>query len=337
MKRIEVAVIGSGNWGKNYVRVLHDHPAWHLKYVHDAQRTSFSELRQRFVDATFVDDMEVLANDASLQAVIIATPAVTHYDIAKKFMLLGKHVLVEKPLCTRSSDAKELVAIAAEKKVTLMVGFIMLFIPSIVKAREFVASKEFGRPLSIYARRTNLGGVRHDVNVSWDLAPHDLSCFLWLLGNKPRSVSAIGSRGLGGAIEDTVFVTLLYDDGLIGNIHLSWTDPRKQRETVVVGTGMRISVDDTNPAFPLQVTKHTLPSLAQGLDFGEFQRQIAAGDTIIPYLAPSEPLKNQCGHFAECIREASPCRASGVLGLEVVQLLEAIDKSIHSGGQAVAL
>jgi predicted dehydrogenase len=331
---VGVAVVGTGYWGKNYVRVFSElDQTFKLLYVVDTDQATLDKFQAKYSSVTMTTDMQKMLNDDRVQAVVIATPAVTHHSLAMQCIRAKKNLLVEKPLATTTKDAYEMVKAARSAGLVLMTGFTVLFIPAVQKAKEIIDDPSFGETYCLYSRRQNMGIVRNDVNVVWDLAPHDVAAFAYWLDNKrPLSVSAVGAKYLHGKHEDRAFITLTYPNNIIANAHVSWADPQKQRETVIISSNKRICVNDVNPLEPLRITNCTIKSVPNEMNYGEFQHITKAGDSISPYLAPAEPLKVQCQHFADCIEKKIPCIASGDMALDVVHILEAVDESLRNGG-----
>jgi predicted dehydrogenase len=264
---------------------------------------------------------------------VVATPATTHHAIVRQCLEAGKHILSEKPLTINIEHAEELLQLADESGKVLMVGHTFLYNSGIRKMKELIDQEDFGALYYLHATRTNLGPIREDVNVVWDLASHDVSIFNYLLGAQPTHVSAVGSQLLGNSHHDVAFITLTYPGGVIGNIHVSWADPNKVREVVVVGSTKRIVFDDTNNMERIRVfEKGVAPSPQEAASFGEYHLLIRDGDIISPRLVTSEPLKNQGLHFVECIREGKKPLSDGANGRDVVRVMVAIDQSLNERG-----
>ncbi len=330
---LKVAVVGCGVWGMNYLRVFSELPNSIVIGACDQSGDRLSLVHKRFPSVHLSSELQDILYDPGIEAVVVSTPATTHYEIAKECLLRGKHVLVEKPITTKVEEGEELIGLAEEKGLVLMVGHTFLFNPGIHKIKECIAQKDFGRIYYLHATRTNLGPIRHDVNAIWDLAPHDVSIMGYLLDQKPQWVSAIGARLLGNSREDVGFVTLGYPDAVIGNIHVSWIDPNKVREVVVVGSRKRIVFDDLNNVERIRIFEKGVSLLPMDADsFGEFRLQVRDGDIISPKVETSEPLKNQCQHFLDCIEEAKRPFSNGQNGLEVVRVMVAIDQSLQKNG-----
>jgi predicted dehydrogenase len=272
-----------------------------------------------------------------VDAVIVCTEATTHYDITRRLLLAGKHVLVEKPLTTRSTDAEELIELAESRSATLMVGHTFVFNAGIRKVKEYLRDGN-GRVYYLYARRTNLGPIRRDVDALWDLAPHDIAIFNHLLDESPIWVSAVGGKVLGNCRHDVGFISLGYPDNVLAHVHVSWADPDKAREVVVVKSDKRIVFDDLNGVEQVRVCeKGVMPLDQEPLNYGELRFQIREGDIISPRIEPVEPLKDQCRHFLECVRAKKRPVSGGLEGLGVVRVLEAANRSIECKGIQVAV
>jgi predicted dehydrogenase len=332
---IEVSIVGCGYWGVNYVRVFNELPNATVTRVCDQrlERLDFTKQRHPFISThTTLSD---LLQDTHMSAVVVSTPTSSHYEIAKACLQAGKHVLVEKPLTTTAEHCEELIQLAAEAERVLMVGHTFLYNAGIRKFKELVSGEEFGRMYYLHATRTNLGPIRQDVNAVWDLAPHDISIFDYLLGTLPTHVSAVGSKLLENGWEDVAFITLTYPNDVIGNIHVSWADPNKVREIVAVGSSRRIVFDDMNNLERIRVFEKGVAPQQEAGSFGEYRLLMRDGDIISPKVEPSEPLKNQALHFLDCIEKGQVPLTDGQNGLDVVRVLVAINESLEKGGVPV--
>jgi predicted dehydrogenase len=332
---VNVAIVGCGYWGANYVRILSELPDAHVAMICDERSERLDEIGGRFpylrTTTRFQDALE--ADD--VDAVIVCTQAETHYPIAAAFLEAGKHVLVEKPLTTRAEDADALVALADEKKLVLMVGHTFLYNHAVQKVKEYVAGDGLGAVYYLYARRTNLGPIRHDVNALWDLATHDVSIFNYLLDEAPEWVSAVGAKVLRNSREDVGFVTLGYPNGVIGHLHVSWADPNKVREVVVVGSNKRILFNDVNSVEHVRVFEKGVTTNGEAASYGDHHLLMRDGDIVSPKIKVGEPLKNQSGHFLDCVRNGAVPLTDGRVGREVVRVMEAIDRSMLRQGAPV--
>ena len=337
-KPLGIAVIGCGYWGVNYVRIFGELPNVDVIAICDKRADRLHEIGQRFPAVELVSDLETLLLREGIDAVVVCTGATTHFAVASQCLLAGKHVLVEKPMATTVNDAETLIALADSRQRILMVGHTFLYNAGIGKVKQFIESEDMGQIYCLYSRRTNLGPVRHDINALWDLAPHDLSIFNFLLGDTPQWVSAVGSNILQSAHEDVGFVSLGYDNNIIANIHVSWADPYKVRELVVVSSHKRIVFDDLNTTERVKIYEKGIQSTVREAEtFGEHQYQVRDGDIFSPRVEANEPLKSLCDHFLSCLRERLQPRTNGQSGLEIVKVLSAIDQSIALNGVPVLL
>jgi predicted dehydrogenase len=336
--KVGVAIFGSGYWGINYVRVFRELSTARVMAVCDLSQSRLQEVNQRFPEIEVTSEIDHVLQLDGVEAVVVCTQAKTHYDIAQRCLAAGKHVLIEKPITTTVVEAEALIGLAEAKKVILMVGHTFLYNPGVRKVKEYIDQAQIGQLYYLYARRTNLGPIRHDVNAVWDLAPHDISIFNYLLDSTPDWVSAVGVKALGNHREDVGFVSLGYPHGIVGHIHVSWADPNKVREVVVVGSKKRIVFDDLNAAERVKIyEKGVTPASPEAASFGEFQFTVRDGDIISPRVEVSEPLKNQCLHFLECITQDKAPFTSGQTGMAVVQVMQAIDRSLQLNGAPVLL
>ena len=326
-------MIGCGRWGKNYVRVLGElDRAARVVEIYDQDPATAEGLRERFPLISVATELDHMLENPNIDAVVIATPATTHAGLAARALRAGKHVMVEKPLATVLDDAVEVHNLALERKRTLMVGHTFRYNDAVKKVREIVAGADFGRPYYLAARRNHLGLIRPDVSVIWDLAPHDLEIFSWIVGAQPRTVSAVGASFLKADRPDVAFATLSYSNGVVGNIQVSWIDSNKIREVVVIGDRRRVVFNDLDALEPVRVFEKGIEVSGDVTSFGEFKLQLRDGDIYSPKVDMREPLRVQCEHFIECIRDNRAPLTDGADGADVVATLEAIDRSMASGG-----
>jgi len=333
---MKIGIVGCGYWGINYVRVFNELKDCLVTRVCDMSDQRLQVVHSRFPDVFPGRFLEDLVVDPEIDAVVVATPAAAHYTTARDALLHDKHVLVEKPLTTRVEDGDKLVNLAKERGLTLMVGHTFLYNPAIVKLKEYVTADDFGSVYYLHATRTHLGLIRQDVDAMWDLAPHDISIFSFLLGEHPLWVSAVAGSFLNGH-PDVGFISLGYPNGIMGNIHVSWIDSNKVREVVVVGSKKRIVFDDLNNLERLRIYEKGASISADVGSFGEFQLQLRDGDIISPSFETSEPLKNQCNHFVDCVENGTPVLSDGYNGLDVVRVMSAVDRSVAQQGRAVEI
>jgi predicted dehydrogenase len=337
MSDLNIAIVGCGYWGINYVRLITHMHTTKLVAVCDKSKERLEEVKRRFPGPKLFEEVdELLSLEESIDAAIICTSPSSHFQIASKFLDFGKPVLVEKPITDKSETAKELVDLAKSKNLTLMVGHIFLYNPAVEKLKTYINDDDLGKIYYLYARRTNLGPIRKNVNALWDLAPHDISMFNYFLDEMPKSVSAVGTHFLRDSLEDVGFITLRYQKNVIANIHVSWADPHKVRETVVVGSKKRIVFDDTSATDKISVfEKGVSAKIVEPKSYGEYQLSIRNGDIIIPHIGIGEPLKRQVEHFLDCVSKGRKPLTDGVNGLQIVQVMEAIEASMQQNGTPV--
>jgi len=332
---IKIGIIGCGHWGPNYIRNFSQIKKSEVVVCCDLLKKNLNNLKNHFSSVEMTQDhMEVVKN-RDLDAVVISTPAQTHYKIAKDALANNKHVLIEKPLTLKYEHSRRLVDLARVKKKILMVGHTFLFNPAVRKLKQYIKKGELGKVYYLHATRTHLGLIRNDVNASWDLVPHDISIFSYLLDKMPVSVSALGGSFLKQRKEDVVFINLVYPDGIIANVHASWADSNKVRETQVIGSRARVVFDDLNNLEKIKLYKKGVSVERTYPDFGEFQFMLRDGDIISPKIELSEPLKNQCLEFLNCIEKKKTPLTDGENGAEVVKVMCAVEKSLKQKGRPV--
>ena len=331
-----VAVLGCGYWGINYVRVLAELPDAETIVICDRRQNRLDEVRKRFPTVSVTRDIDEALAMPEVEAAIIATEAGTHYDLTRRALLSGKDVLVEKPLTLKVSHADELIAIAEERKRLLLVGHTFLYNTGIRRIKEYIDSEEIGRVYYAYSRRTSLGPIRHDVNAIWDLAAHDVAIFNYLLGAQPEWVSGVGAKVLQNSREDVGFISLGYPEGLVGHIHVSWADPNKVREVVIVGSDKRVVFNDLDPIERVRVFDKGVKAVHvdEPIGYGE-TFQMRDGDITSPALPILEPLKHQVGHFIHGVRRGEQPYTDARQGRAVVEVMEAIERSIAHFGVPV--
>ncbi len=329
-----IGLVGYGYWGRNYGRVFDQAPGAEVVAICDESIDRLTEARHRLRHVETTLSVDQLLSSPDVDAVVVATQATRHFDIARRALRAGKHVLVEKPLTTRSSDAVALTDLAEAAGLTLMVGHTFLYNPGVQKLKQIVDSGDLGVIYSMYARRTNLGPIREDVNAVWDLAPHDIAIFNHLVGAAPLWVSATGARVLRNDREDVGFISLGYPRNIIAHVHVSWADPNKTREVVVVGSRQRVVFDDLATLEQVRVFEKGVSAVedAPGPNFGTFRLSVRDGDILSPRLAVAEPLEQQSLHFLDCVRTRRAPITDGRLGTDVVRVMEAVDRSMAQRG-----
>jgi predicted dehydrogenase len=328
-RRLKMGIIGCGYWGPKLLRNFESMPTTEVAMVADLNPKALAEAKRHFRDLeTTTDHRQLLTSD--VEAVVIATPVSTHYRLATEALLMGKHVLVEKPLTRTSAEARQLIDLADKQGVTLMVGHTFEYNPAVEMLKSLLDSGEIGKVHYVATTRTNLGLFQKDINVLWDLAPHDLSILLFLLGQRPTSVTASGSACVQKGIHDVARMTVDFESGVQAHIHVSWLDPCKVRRVTVVGTRKMVVFDDIEAQEKIKIYDKGVDVPEHTVDFGEFQLSYRYGGITIPRVPLQEPLALECAHFVDSIVNRRPARSDGRSGLRVVQVLEAADRSLRN-------
>lgn len=332
---VKVALVGCGYWGPNLARNFHQIPDAELVACCDLDSGVLQRMEALY-PARVTPDLETILADPEIEAVALATPVGTHYELARRLLLAGKHLLVEKPLTTSSAEAEDLISLAQQQQRVLMVGHVFEYNPAVLKIKDLIDDGQIGQVYYLYSNRVNLGRVQSDINVLWSIAPHDVSIALFLLEQLPVQVSARGASYLNGRVEDVVFVTMFFPGDVMAHIQASWLDPSKVRRMTVVGSEKMIIYDDVASEGKVKIYDKGVYRKGDAI-YGEFQYRIHSGDINIPKINMSEPLRNECAHFVECVRSGQTPRTDGENGLRVVRVLEAAQKSLSSGGETVRL
>jgi len=333
---LEIGVIGCGYWGPNLIRNFRGLPGCRVAVMCDVDRSRLAHLQGLYPEIAVETNYLHLVDNPDIHAVVVATGVKHHYPMAKASLLAGKHTLVEKPLTASTAQCDELVALAREKGVVLMVGHTFLFSPAVRKIKEIVDSGDLGTLRYISARRLNLGLFQRDINVAWDLAPHDLSIILHLMVENPLNVTCRGSAHITPGIEDVTSMYLTFTRERSAMIHSSWLDPRKVREMTIVGSKRMIVYDDVAPQEKIRIFDTRVETPPHYDTFAEFHFAYHYGDVHAPYVKQEEPLRNECQHFLDCIRTGSEPLTSGRQGRDVVRILEAAQVSLTSGTSVIA-
>ena len=334
---VGIAVLGCGYWGPNLVRNFLALPEARLVRVCDLRTERLTHLANLYPTLEMGSDYREVMDDPRVDAVAIATPLKTHFELASEALRAKKHVLVEKPLAGSTREAEALIALAAESHRILMVGHTFEFSSPVTRLKEFISAGELGRVFYISMQRLNLGLFQPDINVVWDLAPHDISILNYLLWQEPAAVGAHGSANYEAGREDIAFIVMRYPGGVTAHIHLSWLDPCKVRRTTVVGDKRMAVYDDLNTLQPLMIFDKGVSKQPYYDTFGEFKLMYNAGDIHSPKIDLVEPLKVECAHFVDCVRNGRRPRTDGASGLRVVRVLEAAEASMKANGQEVPL
>ncbi|MFN2377033.1 MAG: Gfo/Idh/MocA family protein [Candidatus Binatia bacterium] len=331
---IVLGVVGCGHWGPNHIRAFLSLPGARVTRAVDPGAARREHMEKVHTGLKTSADLGPLLEDGNIHAVVVATPAASHYEIVRAALEAGKHVLCEKPLCLTSRECDDLDGLARRRSLVLMTGHIFLFNSGIVKLRELVTSGELGAIHYATAVRTNLGPIRQDVNVAFDLAAHEVSIFNYLFDAVPGRVAAVGRACLTDRTEDVVFATLWYPGGLIASVTASWLSPKKIREITLVGD-LKMATWNDLATGPVAIHDQGARVEPYYENFGEFQLSVREGDVTIPRLSPEEPLRRQAQFFLDAVRSGSAGLCDGEKAWEVVRTLEAMSDSIRRDGAPV--
>ena len=336
-KSIAVAVIGCGYWGPNLIRNFYfAAPCW-VKYCCDLDSNRLNHIVGLYPTVKPTQDYKDILADPEIQAVAIATPVKYHFKLVQEALLAGKHVLVEKPITATVEEARALRDLSGETGRVLMVGHTFLYSPAVRKIKEVLKSGELGEILYIRTSRMSLGLFQRDINVIWDLAPHDVSILLYLLEKSPLSVRACGTAHVTKGVEDVSQVEVDFGGDLVAYLQLSWLDPVKVRNLTVVGDKKMLIYDDTAQTDPIRICDTGVKGPRYYDSFGDFAYSYWYGDTYIPRINNAEPLREEVNHFLECIESGREPLSGAQNGLDVVEILAAANASLAHGGQRVEL
>ena len=331
---LTVGVVGLGYWGPNLARNFDRLPGAELRWICDASEEARERWGPQFPGTRVSADLEELLSDPELDAVVVATHVPSHAELAIQVLASGRHCFVEKPLAQSVGEAERVVAAAEESGRTLMVGHLLEYHPGVEKLHEIAGSGDLGDIHYIYSNRLNLGKIRADENALWSLGAHDVSVVLSLAGDEePDEISAVGESYMRPGVEDVVFCYLRFPSGLAAHLHLSWLDPHKERRFTVVGSKRMATFDD-------MAIERKLTVYDKGFDqdFSSYGEYIArSGDIWSPRISNEEPLRIECRHFVESIREGRPARSGPASGLRVVRVLEALQRSLEGSSRAASV
>ncbi len=336
---VSVGVIGCGHWGPNHIRVFAQLANSTCLMCADTDPGRLKALQLLFPSLAVTGDHRDILRNPAVGAVCIAVPTRFHYQLTKEALAAGKHVLCEKPLAMTAAECLELDDLAEKAGKFLMVGHVFTFNSGIRWVKEYIDSGEMGKVYYAHSERTNLGPFRYDVNALWDLAPHDISIFDYLLGGSAVNASARGLKCLGNNLEDLAFATLDYPGGMLVNVHVSWADPRKVRQITIVGEKKMLVWDDLDPMGAVRVyDKYVERTTKYYESYGEFQLLSREGSITIPKVNLAEPLKAQGQYFVDCVeRNVRPVMADALRGASVVRTLAAVQQSMDNGGASVRI
>jgi len=334
---VRIGVIGLGHWGPNLVRVFTTLPDSRVTGLSDMNTDRLRQISRQAPDALAAPRADDILDPQTIDAAVIATPTRTHYALAKQALRRGIHTFVEKPLAASVQECEELIELADKQGVLLFVGHVFLYTPAVAKLKELILRGDLGRVSYISCTRLNLGPIRRDVNALWDLAPHDISIILELMGRFPVGVNCQGLAYLDERIHDVCFLTLRFTEKSMALVHVSWLDPNKRRLITVVGDKKMAIYDDIEPLEKVKVYDKGVEAPPESDIFADFHFSFRYGDTYSPRLNEVEPLKAECQHFIDCIQEGKRPKTDGAQGLEVVRVLEAAHSSLLDGGGRVGL
>src|SRR5215475_2530978 len=325
LSKPQVAVLGCGYWGKNLVRNFHELGA--LRVVCDPRQEALDEAKSKYQVDTVQCVNDVLG-DPEIDAVVISAPAVQHYDLARRAIVAGKDVYVEKPLALHAHEGWQLASLATEQKKILMVGHILQYHPAILELKKLIRQGELGQIQYIYSSRLNLGKLRTEENILWSFAPHDISAILYLLGETPVRVSSHGGSYLNSQIFDTTLTTCDFRSGVKAHIFVSWLHPFKEQKLAIIGSNKMAVFDDVESERKLTLYSHRI----EWVDRTPVARRDGGQVVSLP---KEEPLRRECEHFLECVRTRQKPRTDGESGAEMLEVLEACERSLTEKGNSI--
>ncbi|HEV8588755.1 MAG TPA: Gfo/Idh/MocA family oxidoreductase [Pyrinomonadaceae bacterium] len=339
MAATTIGVIGCGYWGPNLLRNFAENEAAQVAWICDTDEARLAAMGRRYPAARTTSDYQKLISDPDLDAIAVVTPVATHYQIAKETLLAGKHVLVEKPLTATVREAEELIELAEKNRRTLMVDHTFVYTGAVRKMKEILASDGLGDLLYFDSVRINLGLFQRDINVLWDLAPHDLSIMDYLIERQPLGLSALGSCHIEPGIENIAYMVMKFDDDFIAHFHFNWLAPVKIRRTLIAGARKMILYDDIEPTEKVRVYDKGVTANRVGDREAEYQTLVSyrTGDVWAPKIDATEALNYVVREFLDSIRSGRKALTDGEAGLRVVRLLEAAQCSIKESGRFVEI
>jgi predicted dehydrogenase len=330
-----IAVVGCGYWGPNLIRNFSSLPECKVKYACDIDQNRLSHIESVYPGIGSTTEFDQVIDDPEIDVVTIATPVRFHYEMAKKALKAGKHAFIEKPMASSAAECRELLDLAEDKSLTILIGHTFVYSPPVRKIKEIIGNGDLGEIQYISARRLNLGLFQTDINVAWDLAPHDISIILYTMGKSPISVNCQGRAHVNRDIEDVTSMTLNFENGAFATIQSSWLDPNKIREMTFVGSKRMLVYNDVEPIEKIKIYDKRVETPPHYDTFAEFHYSYHYGDMYSPYLKQYEPLRLECQHFLDCIKTGEKPESSGYEGLKVVRILEATSESLKREGAKV--
>lgn len=334
---LNTAVVGCGYWGPNLIRNFYALPENNVKKVCDLDSKRLAHIKDLYSDIETTTKFDSILSDSSIDAVVIATSVNSHFELAKASLQAGKHTFIEKPMASSAEQCQKLIELAVKKNLTLMVGHTFIYTSAVRKIKEIIDSGELGEIYYINSQRLNLGLFQKDINVAWDLAPHDITIILYVMNQIPVSVNCQGKANISPGIEDITNMTINFTNGGFATIQSSWLDPNKIRKITFVCSKKMLVYDDTEPLEKIKIYDKGVKVPPYYDSFGEFQYSYHYGDIYSPYLKQTEPLKTECQHFLDCIKKRKKSESDGREGMKVVQILEAASESLKKGGGEVEI
>ncbi|MFC2088441.1 Gfo/Idh/MocA family protein [Calditrichota bacterium] len=332
---INVGVIGVGYWGPNIIRNFVSNDKTKLEICCDLKQDRLNNILRIYPGIKTTTNCNEIMNNPEIDLVAVCTPVFSHYEIAKKVLEAGKHVLIEKPMTSTSAQAEELIELAAKKGLQIIIDHTFVYTGAVKKIKEIIQNGELGELYYFDSVRVNLGLFQHDVNVLWDLAPHDISIMHYLLEKKPESVVATGADHTGSGLEDVAYLTVYYPNNLIAHIHTNWLSPVKIRETLITGSKKMIVWDDNTPSEKVRIYDKGIDVVESADQIYNMLIQYRTGDMFCPKIDTSEALGTEINHIVECIEQNKPALTDGKAGLMVVKILEAAQESIKNRGREI--
>ena len=334
---IKVGVIGCGYWGPNLIRNFHQNDRSEMVMAVDLNEERLKYIESLYPHIKTTTNYRDIIDNLEIDAVAIATPVNTHKEFAIKAMEQGKHVFIEKPMASSVADAKTMIAHSDKRGLCLMVGHTFEYAAAVWKIKQIIDSGELGKIYYINSQRLNLGLFQQDINVVWDLAPHDISIILYLIGKEPECITTIGSSHINPKVQDVATLNMIFHDNLIAFIQCSWLDPNKVRRMTIVGSEKMLVYDDIEPNNKIWIFDRGVKSPPHYNNFAEFHYAYRYGDIVIPKIDDYEPLKIELTHFIDSIEQKKTPMTDGRNGLRVVRILEAAQESIDNGGKRIFL
>jgi len=335
-RKINVGLIGYGYWGPNLLRNLHETDGVEVTRCVDLRPERRAAASKRYPTVQVSAEVDEILSDSKIDAVVIATPVFTHHVLAKRALDANKHVLLEKPITRTVKEAEELIQLAKSRGSVLMVDHTFVYTGAVRRMKEIIEAQELGELYYFDSVRVNLGLFQHDIDVIWDLAPHDVSILTYLIPEKPHSVSAVGADHTGRGLVDVAYLTLHFTNNFIAHFHVNWLSPVKLRHNLIGGSRRMLVYDDMEPSEKVRVYDRGIQVRSQE---GIYKALVdyRMGDVWSPKVEVREALSVECEHFVNCIRTGANPNSDGESGLQVVKILEAATDSVINGGQRVAV